>query len=65
MNEEPVKKEPPRRDCMQRWSHRWQWIWEGPLWTDRSRCTTCGAEKDKDGKIYKDGAPGEVLENPS
>lgn len=22
-------------ECMGRWKHSWQWIWEGTVWTDR------------------------------
>lgn len=23
-------------------SHKWEWVWEGPVWTDRQKCGNCG-----------------------
>lgn len=35
-----------RPECMNRWKHRWQWVWESGRMTDNLRCTTCGEVRD-------------------
>lgn len=34
-------------ECMGRYAHKWQWVWQGSNnWTNRQRCTTCGEERE-------------------
>lgn len=31
-----------RAECMGRYRHAFKWLWEGGVWTNKVRCTTCG-----------------------
>lgn len=28
-------------ECLGRYQHHWAWAWDGLVWTDWLRCTTC------------------------
>lgn len=31
-----------KAECMGLYRHYFKWVWEGPTWTNKIRCSTCG-----------------------
>lgn len=42
-------------ECMGRWKHAKVAVWEGGVWTDKRRCTTCGKLFTKDDVEIEEG----------
>lgn len=41
-DKKPLEQSRNLAECMGKHRHHWQWVWEGPHWTNNQRCTTCG-----------------------
>jgi hypothetical protein len=47
-SQEGVTPEPPApAECMGRYRHHFEWMWQGGIWLNRIKCMNCGEEREK------------------